>query len=123
MQKLRRLERVRLDRHRLDEIVARFGPHGADDLISRAMEELAVQLAKVHKAYQRAALCEVESAALKIGEVAAHVGMPGFARVAGDVARLARRNDGAALSATVARLGRIGECSLMKVWDLQDLSV
>ncbi len=117
------VEQVRLDKNRLSEIVARLGPLGADDLISRTMEELAVQLAKVHKAYQRGSMNEVRNAVRKISEVAAHVGMPGLSSVAGDVRQLLDMRDTAALAATVARLGRIGESSLMQVWDLQDLSM
>ncbi len=121
--RLQLAEPAQLDKNRLAEIIARLGPRGADDLVSRAMEELAVQLAKVHKGYGRGAMAEAQAAAEKISEVAAHVGMPGLSRVARDVRRLAGGHDGAALAATVARLGRIGESSLMKVWDLQDLSI
>lgn len=123
IQTLRLSEKARLDKNRLSEIVARLGSRGADDLISRTMEELAVQLAKVHKGFARGSTHEVHMAARKISEFSAHVGMPSLSAVASDVTRLAQENDGAAFAATVARLGRIGESSLMKVWDLQDLSM
>ncbi len=123
---LRHSEPVRLDKVRLAEIVARLGPRGADDMVSRAMEELAVQLARVHKNYGRARMGDVVEAAAVVARIAAHVGMPGLSRVARDVGWLARparsRNNDVALAATVARLVRIGEDSLMQVWDLQDLS-
>jgi hypothetical protein len=123
IESLQLAEAVELDKNRLSEIVARLGPLGADDLISRMMEELAVQLAKVHKGFRRSSMNEVREAARKITDVAAHVGMPGLSRVAGDVRRLTDLRDAAALAATVDRLGRIGESSLMQVWDLQDLSM
>ena len=47
--------------------------------------------------------------------------MTTLARVARDVLRPAPSHDAAALGATLARLVRIGERSLMAVWDLQDL--
>ena len=121
---LRPVEPARLDTHRIAEIVARLGPRGADDMISRAMEELAVLLARIHKAYGRRALHEVSEAAREIDRLAGHVGMPVLARVARDVARLSRRggDDGTALAATIARLGRVGEDSLMGIWDIQDIS-
>ncbi len=115
-------ETASLDKRRLAEIVARLGPRGADDLISRAMEELAVHLARAHKGYMRGHLCELESAAGRVNELAMRMGMPELARVARDVRGLCRRSDGAALAATVARLGRLGEISLMEIWDIQDLS-
>jgi len=123
IQTLRPCERIKLDRNRLAEIVARLGPHGADELISRTMEELAVLLAKVHKSLRRDDPSSAGRSARKIAEVAAHVGMPLLSKVASDVVVLAGINDGAALAATVARLSRIGEDSLMKVWDLQDLKM
>ncbi|MCB1338182.1 MAG: hypothetical protein KDK10_12270, partial [Maritimibacter sp.] len=55
--------------------------------------------------------------------VAQQVGMTTLARVGRDVLELSQSYDAAAFGATVARLGRIGESSLMAVWDLQDLSV
>lgn len=120
---LRPTEKIQLDHNRLTEIVARLGSRGADELISRTMEELAVQLAKVHKGLERGLFQEAQSAARKIVEVAAHVGMLVFSDVAADVVRLAGTSDGAALAATAGRLTRIGEGYLMKVWDLQDLSM
>ncbi len=123
IQNLQLWEPAQLDKNRLAEIVARLGPRGADDFVSRAMEELAVQLAKVHKGHHRGARNETAAAAAKIAGVAAHVGMAGLARVAGDVEQLAALNDTVALGASVARLARVGESSLMTVWDLQDLSI
>lgn len=120
---LRPTEQIQLDHNRLTEIVARLGSRGADELISRTMEELAVQLSRVHKELERGMFQEAQSAARKIVEVAAHVGMPSFSNVAAVVVRLAGTDDGAALAATAARLTRIGEVSLMKGWDLQDLSM
>lgn len=120
---MRLVEPVQLDQNRLAEIVARLGARGADDLISRTMEELAVLLATVHKGFANGRPHEAEHAARKIRQMAAHVGMPGLSSIAQDVARLATGNDGAAIAATAARLIRCGEASLMKVWDLQDLSM
>ncbi len=82
-----------------------------------------MQLANVHKGFERGAINDVHAAARKIAEFSAHVGMPSLSAVAGDVTRLAQTDDSVAFAATVARLGRIGESSLMKVWDLQDLSM
>ncbi len=116
-------EPVHLDQNRLVEIVARLGARGADELISRTMEELAVLLATVHKAFAAGRMIEGEQAASKIRQVAAHVGMPGLSSVAQDVARLAAGRDSVAIAATAARLSRCGEASLMKVWDLQGQSM
>ncbi|MFV2037591.1 MAG: hypothetical protein ACC646_08365 [Paracoccaceae bacterium] len=112
-----------MDQIRLAELSIRLGTRGADELVNKAMQELAVQLAKVHKAFCRARLGEVHIAACKIKSVASHIGLKSFGRVAGDVAALSLSGDSAALAACAARLARIGELSLVAVWELQDMSV
>ncbi len=116
-------ENIQLDQFRLTELRARLGPRGADELVSRAMEELAVQLAKVHKAFDQNRVAEMQLAAKVIIEVSPHIGLNCLGRVAADVASLSVSSDSAALAASASRLSRIGESSLVAVWDLQDLSV
>ncbi|MEE9388113.1 MAG: hypothetical protein V3U96_05855 [Paracoccaceae bacterium] len=120
---LRLDEPVVLDKNRLAEIIARLGPRGADEVISRTMEELAVQLAKVHKASASGKHIEINRAAQKIMEYAAHVGMPTLSAAAANVVTYQHPGTASALAAIIARLERTGEASLMQVWDLQDLSM
>ena len=115
-------ETSQLDERRLAEIAARLGAVGADDMISRGMEDLAVQLAGVHKAYLRGNPSAMKAALTQICDLAFRLGMPGLLSVARDVGALMDRADEAALAATMGRLGRIGESSLMQVWDIRDLS-
>ncbi|MGR3342675.1 MAG: hypothetical protein ACU0DI_05525 [Paracoccaceae bacterium] len=121
--KLVPVENIQLDQFRLTELRARLGPRGADELVSRAMEELAVQLAKVHKALGQYRLAEVHDAAKSIVEVAHNIGLNCLGQVASDVASLSVSSDSAGLAASASRLSRIGEFSLVAVWDLQELSV
>ena len=114
---------VQLDKNRIAEIAARLGPRAADEVISRTMEELAVQLAKVHRAVERGLNNDAQAAARKIAEFSAHIGMPSLSTAAATVAEVSNGNCCVALVATAARLDRIGEASLMQVWDLQDLSM
>lgn len=116
-------ESVKLDQNRLAEIIARLGPRGADELISKTMEELAVLLAQVHKSLTKGHANEVQVTARKISEVAAHVGMPTLSVVSQAVSGIAARDDPAGMAALSHRLTRVGEESLMTVWDLQDLSM
>ena len=101
----------------------RLGPIAAEDLISRTMEDLAVLLAQAGRAYEAGELNAVMVHAGRISEQAHHIGMTKLARVAGDVITLAHSQDGAALAAVVERLSRLGEKSLMAVWDLQQHTV
>jgi hypothetical protein len=123
IQALRLAVTVQLDKNRITEITTRLGPGAADDVISRTMEELAVQLAKVHSAVKQGLTHEAQVAAWKIAEFSAHIGMPSLSAAAITVAEVSSGNCGVALVATAARLDRIGEASLMQVWDLQDLSM
>ncbi len=116
-------ENIQLNQFRLTELRARLGQRRADELVTRAMEEHAVQLAKVHKALGQHRLAEVHTAATSIVEVAHQIGLNCLGRVAGDVASLSVSSDSAALAASASRLSRIGESSLVAVSDLQDLSV
>ncbi len=111
-------EMVQFDKERVAQIVARLGQRNADDVIARTMEELAVQLAKVHRDVDRGLTGEVQTAAAKIAEFSAHIGMPSLSVAAQNVANATQTNCSSALAATTARLDRVGEASLLQVWDL-----
>lgn len=116
------VEGVRLDSAHLERLYTRLGSAAAEDFLSRTMEDMAVQLAKLGRNHRAGRIEEVRQVALVIAAQADQIGMSIVSRVAGDVEELSTRNDGAALAATVARLGRVGETSLMAVWDMQGLS-
>ena len=114
---------VQVDRERLDHLYAQLGASNAEQIVSRAMEELAARLDKVEGSYKKGQFDEMQKAARSMIAISEQIGMETFARVASDVNMLATQDDGAALAATVARLKRIGERSLLAVWDLQDASL
>ena len=120
--KLTPVEKVRLDSIQLVELYDRLGPIAAEDFISTTMEDLAVQLAKLSRVYHADEIVGVRQVAKQISDLAERIGMQIVADVAADVADLSVRNDGAAFAATVARLERVGETSLLAVWELQGLS-
>ncbi|MBV1866533.1 MAG: hypothetical protein KUG69_01300 [Marinosulfonomonas sp.] len=107
----------------MTELAIRLGPVGADKLMSRALEELAVQLAKAHRSFLRSNMNEMRASAGKVAEVSDHIGLASLSLIAQHVCELATANDSTALAAVVARLTRVGELSLMQVWELEDLSV
>jgi len=114
---------VRLDPDRLTELYVRLGEAGAEDAICQAMEELATQLTDMHEVAPIAGTDLLQNSAQNIAEMAAHIGMSSLSRVAMDVQYCLQINDGPAISATMARMMRIGERSLTTVWDNRDLSV
>ncbi|KAB6716816.1 MULTISPECIES: hypothetical protein [Roseobacteraceae] len=121
--KLRPDGAVHVDRDRLDQLYGQLGTSGADGVVSRAMEELAVRLAKVESSYRKSQLEDLQRAARSMVAISEQIGMVSFARVASDVNELALSDDGTALAACVERLMRIGENSLLAVWDLQGASL
>ncbi|WP_434289529.1 hypothetical protein [Celeribacter sp. SCSIO 80788] len=121
--KLRPDGTVEVDRDRLDQLYNQLGTSGADGVVSRAMEELAVRLAKVESGYRKGQFAEMQRAARSMIAISEQIGMVTFARVAGDVSALALTEDSTALAACVERLMRIGENSLLAVWDLQGASL
>lgn len=120
---LRHEEGVRLDPDRLGALYAELGHVAAEQVICRAMEELAVRLADMQRFLAAADHAAMVRSGRMLAKVADQIGMTSLARVAAAVCDCAGRRDPAAVGATMARLVRIGDRSLTAVWDLQDLSV
>ena len=118
---LPREEPVRLDRARLGELCARMGEAEAEELVCRAMEELAVRLSFTERQFRHGKWSEMRQSARALATIADRIGMPALARVAGDVIGCADRRDEIAAAAVVARLVRVGERSLSAIWDMQDI--
>lgn len=114
---------VRLDPDRLTELYVRLGESGAEDAICEAMEELATRLTDMNEVAAVAAPDLLQAAAQGVAELAAHIGLSSLSRTAMDVQYCLQINNGPAISATMARMMRIGERSLTAVWDNRDLSV
>lgn len=113
-------EPVRFDPGSLEALYAQLGPVGAENVVCRAMEELALRLADLESLHRAGRLKELAKVARSLIAIADQVGLKSFARVAYDVAQCACRDDPVALGATLCRLERIGDRSLTAVWDMQD---
>ena len=116
-------ETVRLDSDRLGELYAQLGEAGAEDVVCRAMEELAVRLAHSERLYRQGNMEDLRKSARSLVAIAEQIGMHSVARVARDVTYCIDDDDQVALAATLSRLLRIGERSLTAIWDMQDLSI
>ena len=120
---LRLEEPVRLDQDQLEMLVLQMGPQGADQMVSHAMEELAVMMARLERHHRNGDLHKVQEGVKGLVAIAQKVGMTTLARVGRDVLFLMDGHDSAAYAAALARLVRIGESSLVAVWDLQDMRI
>ena len=117
------LEPIRLDPDRLSELYCQLGEAAAEDVICRAIEELAVRLTYCNRLWRLNETDELRKSARSLIAIAEQIGMTTLARVAGDVTQAIDAQDSIAEAAILSRLIRIGERSLTAVWDLQDLSV
>lgn len=111
-----------MEQQQLDTLYASLGEYQAEEVICRAMEELAMRLALIERAYTEHELQSLAKGARGLVKIADQIGMSTLAKVARDVAICADREDRLALAATLARLLRISDRSLMAVWDMADLS-
>ncbi|SEK54106.1 hypothetical protein SAMN05421666_1059 [Roseovarius nanhaiticus] len=116
-------EVVRLNASRLEELYAQLGEAGAEDVVCRALEELALRLSHTERCYREGRTGDMRKSARSLVAIADQIGMQALSRVAADVTIAADRCDHVAIAATLSRLLRIGDCSLSEVWEMQDLSI
>jgi len=114
-----REEAVRLDPDRLEQLVGQLGRTQAEELVCRALEELAVRLSHLERMYRRGDGSELRKGARALAGIADQVGMCALSRVAVDVVACIDDRDEVALAAVLGRLVRVGERSLTEVWSMQ----
>lgn len=117
---LKQQEQVRLDAHRLATLYLQLGETNAEDVVCRALEELAARLTHAEWLYREGRLTDLRKCARSLIAIADQIGMFHLARVAGDVTGCIDASDTHAVAATFARLLRIGERSLCEIWDMSD---
>ncbi len=120
---LKPMEQIRVDAEQLSGLYANLGELAAEDILCRAMEELALRLAHCDRLYRSNDLCALRKSSKSLVAIAEQIGMGKLARVAIDVTDCVDSGNMVALSATFSRLLRIGEGSLTAIWDLQDLTI
>jgi len=116
-------EAVTLDPERLARLYADLGDRDADRLICDAMEDLALSLARIGRAYAARDLDAIARLAQDMEWLSARIGLGKLEKVAESVRICAARGDVPGLDATLARLSRVGDRSLSAVWDPQYHSV
>lgn len=121
--KIRLNEKVHVDQDRLSALYVELGEAGAEDVVCRAMEELALRLSHCGRLHKNGSRQDLRKCARSLIAIADQIGMHVLARVAGDVISAVDSGDEPAIAATLARLLRIGEQSLTAIWDLQDITI
>ncbi|WP_420012527.1 hypothetical protein [Tateyamaria sp.] len=120
---IRPAEPVRVDHDRLGALYSDTGHSGAEDVVCRAMEELALRMAHCDRLHRAGDLDELRKSARSLIAIADQIGMGLLAKVAADVMVCIDCGDRVALGATLGRLMRAGEGSLTAIWDLQDITI
>jgi hypothetical protein len=120
---LKQNEAVRLNAGRLEELYVQLGEAGAEDVVCRALEELALRLSHTERCHREGRLDDMRKSARSLVAISDQIGMQLLARVAADVTASADNHDMVAVAATLSRLLRIGDSSLSEVWEMQDLSI
>lgn len=116
------METVEVDQDRLGALYAQLGEANAEDVVCRAMEELALRLSHCEALFREGAWTTLRKNTKSLIAIADQVGMSALSHVAGDVTKCIDSGDSVAAAATLSRLLRVGERSLTAVWDVQDFS-
>lgn len=117
------LENVCVDQDRLGTLYAQLGASAAEDVMCRAMEELALRLSHCEALYRQDQMSELRKNARSLIAIADQIGMSALSKAAEAVTHCIDRNDTTAIAATLSRLIRLGERSLLAVWDMQDIHI
>lgn len=116
-------ENVRMNPDKLGELYAQLGHAGAEDVVCRAIEELAVRLTHCERLWRQDNMPNLRKNARSLIAIAEQIGMSTMAQIARDVTISIDNDDRPAVAAILFRLLRVGERSLTAVWDQHDLSV
>lgn len=121
--KIRLAEKIQLDQVRLDGLYTQLGATGAETVICRAMEELAVRLSECNTLWRESSLIRLRKHARSLIAISDQIGMRLLAQVAADVTTALDAEDEVAVAATLSRMLRIGERSLTALWAMEDMSI
>lgn len=117
---IRPVEKINLDQDRLGALYAQLGDAGAEDVVCRALEELALRMSHCDRLYREQGWIELRKNTRSLIAIAEQIGMLMLSKVAGDVTRCIDAGDATSLAATLSRLLRIGERSLTAAWDIAE---
>ncbi|MGJ8617004.1 MAG: hypothetical protein ACSHWS_09185 [Sulfitobacter sp.] len=120
---IRPMEQVKVDQERLGALYSQLGEAGAEDVVCRALEELALRMSHCNRLYRAQSWPELRKNTRSLIAIADQIGMQRLSQVAADVMQCIDASDTNALAATLSRLLRIGERSLTAIWDMQDISI
>ena len=117
---LRPKERVRQDADPIASIYRNLGTASAEQVVTRALGELALAMAGLAQQVRRHDLSGLDRQLRRLQRMAEHLGMVSLCQVAGDVRHCLDSGDVTAFAAVWARLLRVAERSLSTDKDMLD---
>jgi len=120
---LRPKERVRLDAEPIASIYRNLGTSSAEQVVSRALGELALTLAGLVEQVRQRELAELGRGLRRLQRMADHLGMISLGLIAAETRICMDRADATAFAAVWARLIRVAEASLSPDKELLDQSL
>jgi len=116
-------EHVHLDPQKLTDLYSQLGETSAEDVVCRAIEELAVRLTHCERLWRQNDVENLRKSARSLIAISEQIGMIAMASIARDVTTAIDADDSPAVAATLFRLIRVGESSLTAVWEQHDMSI
>lgn len=114
---------AQLDVDVLEALYEELGDRAADEVVCRAMEQIAMQLAQVETHYRAGKYAELCAPVRAMAAAAKTIGMEELARIGSAVVDCASRRDMIALAAVVQRMMRTGESGLTEIWQAQGMII
>lgn len=112
-----------MDPEQIETLCTDLGPYAAEDVVCRAMEELAQRLCQLQELAMTGPRDDLYKGLRAMAAIADQIGMSSLSRVAYDVMNCIEFGDRVAEAATMARLARTGEQSLTAMWELNEFTV
>ncbi|MFQ6553675.1 hypothetical protein AAD018_015160 [Aestuariibius insulae] len=119
--RLQPADRIDVDLDRLGSLMEELGRDAGAETMERTIRDLRADLYALHQAHEERELDLVETLSLAISNAACRIGLASLASAACAVVSACRSEDGVAIGATVARLGRISQRSLNALEDPEHL--
>lgn len=100
------------DEDTLNALSRDLGPSVAENILCRALEDIAVRLVQMRQEYADGDERALRKSVRSLIPIVEQVGLPGLSAIAGDVLICIDRGEGVALAATLCRLLRSSELAI-----------
>lgn len=112
-----------MDPGQIETLCNDLGPQAAEDVVCRAMEELAQRLCQLQQQAVSGPREDLHKGLRALAAIACQIGLCSLSKVAHDVMACIELGDTVAEAATLARLARIAESSLTELWEVNEFRI